>query len=218
VHNIVLSMPSPTRPEKVLAAAKVFAREKFGVAHRYAMVLRTHQQHPHVHVVVRAEDDEGRHLHIDKAMLREWRQDFARLMREQGVPANATPRAWRGRGRAKKSDYLHRANRRGHSRVLASEATEMIKELHATRTIQDPAQPKLIESRRALVAGWMRVAEALDAQGEIELAGDVRYFVKYLPPRRTDKEELAVRYVDHLRSKDEKRTPPSPQRELELTR
>jgi relaxase-like protein len=199
VHNIVLSMPSPTRPEKVLAAAKVFAREKFGVAHRYAMVLRTHQQHPHVHVVVRAEDDEGRHLHIDKAMLREWR-------------------AWRGRGRAKKSDYLHRANRRGHSRVLASEATEMIKELHATRTIQDPAQPKLIESRRALVAGWMRVAEALDAQGEIELAGDVRYFVKYLPPRRTDKEELAVRYVDHLRSKDEKRTPPSPQRELELTR
>ena len=53
---------------------------------------------------------------------------------------------------------------------------------------------------------------------EIELAGDVRYFLKYLPPRRTDKEELAVRYVDHLRSKDEKRTPPSRQRELELTR
>lgn len=76
----------------------------------------------------------------------------------------------------------------------------------------------LIEGRRALIAGWTRVAEALDAQGEIELAGDVRYFLKYLPPRRTDKEELAIRYVDHLRSKDEKRAPPSPQRELELTR
>ena len=151
-------------------------------------------------------------------MLREWRQDFARLMREQGVRANATPRAWRGRGRAKKSDYLYRANRRGGSRVLASEAREMIQELHATRTIKDPARPKLIESRRALVAGWMRVAEALDSQGEIELAGDVRYFVKHMPPRRTDKEELAVRYVDHLRSTDEKRMPPSPQRELELTR
>src|SRR6185437_2394717 len=79
----------------------------------------------------------------------------------------------------------------------------MIKELHATRTIKDPARPKLIESRRALVAGWKGVAERLDAQGEIELAGDVRYFVNHLPPRRTDKEELAVRYVDHLRSKDE---------------
>lgn len=30
VHNVVLSMPKPTPPEKVLAAAKVFAREKFG--------------------------------------------------------------------------------------------------------------------------------------------------------------------------------------------
>ena len=101
---------------------------------------------------------------------------------------------------------------------MASEAREMIQELHATRTIKDPARPKLIETRRALVAGWMGVAERLDAQGEIELAGDVRYFVKHMPPRRTDKEELAVRYVEHLRSKDEKRTPPSPQRELELTR
>jgi hypothetical protein len=34
VHNIVLSMPSPTPPERVLAAAKVFAREKFGAKHR----------------------------------------------------------------------------------------------------------------------------------------------------------------------------------------
>jgi hypothetical protein len=62
------------------------------------------------------------------------------------------------------------------------------------------------------------VSEALDAQGEIELARDVRYFPKYLPPRRTDKEELAIRFVDHLRSKDAKQTPPSPQRELELAR
>ena len=32
VHNIVLSMPAPTPPHKVLAAAKVFAREKFGAS------------------------------------------------------------------------------------------------------------------------------------------------------------------------------------------
>lgn len=41
VHKIVLSMPAPTPPEKVLAAARVFAREKFGVRHRFAMVLHT---------------------------------------------------------------------------------------------------------------------------------------------------------------------------------
>ena len=38
VHNIVLSMPSPTPPDKVMAAARKFAREKFA-RHRYAMVF-----------------------------------------------------------------------------------------------------------------------------------------------------------------------------------
>ncbi len=50
VHKIVLSMPAPTPPEKVLAAARAFAREKFGVRHRYAMALHTDQAHPHVHL------------------------------------------------------------------------------------------------------------------------------------------------------------------------
>jgi hypothetical protein len=45
VHSIVLSMPAPTPPDKVLAAARQFARQKFA-QHRYAMVLHTHQQHP----------------------------------------------------------------------------------------------------------------------------------------------------------------------------
>jgi hypothetical protein len=39
VHNIVLSMPFPTPPEKVLTAARKFAREKFALQYRYAMVL-----------------------------------------------------------------------------------------------------------------------------------------------------------------------------------
>jgi hypothetical protein len=38
VHNIVLSMPSSTPPEKVLAAARKFAREKFADQRRYAPV------------------------------------------------------------------------------------------------------------------------------------------------------------------------------------
>jgi hypothetical protein len=45
-HNIVLSMPRPTPPDKVLAAARVFAREHFGAKHQYAMALHTHQEHP----------------------------------------------------------------------------------------------------------------------------------------------------------------------------
>jgi Relaxase/Mobilisation nuclease domain len=70
VHNIVLSMPFPTPSEKVLVAARKFAREKFALQYRYAMVLHTDQPHPHVHMVVKAESENSRRLHIDKEMLR----------------------------------------------------------------------------------------------------------------------------------------------------
>jgi hypothetical protein len=163
VHNIVLSMPAPTPSEKVLAAAKVFAREKFGVKHRYAMALHTHQPHPHVHLVVKAEREDGRgRLHIDKAMLREWRQDFARMMRDQGIAANATPRVIRG---------------------------------PTKRTVRDPGHAKLEETRKAIVAGWLRMADTLEAQGEIVLGGDVRYYAMHLPPVLTDRERLAAEFV-----------------------
>ena len=102
VHNIVLSMPRPTPPDKVLTAARQFARQRFA-QHRYAMVLHTHQQHPHVHLVVKAESDFGRRLHIDKQLLRDWREHFAQLMREQGIAANATPRAIRGENKRKRT-------------------------------------------------------------------------------------------------------------------
>jgi len=50
--------------DKVLAAARKFARENFA-QHRYAKVLRTDQKHPHVHLVVKAENELGRRLHIE---------------------------------------------------------------------------------------------------------------------------------------------------------
>jgi hypothetical protein len=70
-------------PEKVLAAAKNFAREKFA-RHQYVMALHTHQRNPHVHLVVKAEREMERgRLHIDKAMLRE-RERGADTIRVKG--------------------------------------------------------------------------------------------------------------------------------------
>ncbi|HZT03267.1 MAG TPA: relaxase/mobilization nuclease domain-containing protein [Steroidobacteraceae bacterium] len=129
VHKIVLSMPSPTPPEKVLAAARAFAREKFGFRHRYAMALHADQAHPHVHLVVKAEDEYGRRLHIDKPMLREWREDFARTMREQGIAANATSRVIRGRNKGKTRDGAFRAQRRGKSSAIRAKVTMIATEL-----------------------------------------------------------------------------------------
>jgi hypothetical protein len=199
VHNIVFSMPSPTPPEKVLAAAKQFAREKFALQHRCAMVLHTDQQHPHVHMVVKAESELGQRLHIDKQMLRQWREDFAQAMREQGVEANATPRVIRGRNKGKTPDAIYRAQRRGESRALRERVTSVAQELVRTRTVRDPARDRLLNSRKALIVGWMKIAETLDAQGEINLAGDVRYFAQTLPRVLTDRERLASQLVDHMK-------------------
>lgn len=192
VHNIVLGMPSPTPPEKVLAAAKAFAREQFGSQHRYVMALHTHQQHPHVHLVVKAEREDGHgRLHIDKAMLREWRQDFARMVREQGIAANATARFARGQTKRATKDAFYRTRQRGESYALREDLDGIVRELKQSKTISDPARAQLLETRKAVVAGWNAIAAKLEAQGEVSLGGDVRYFAKHLPPVLTDRERLA---------------------------
>jgi hypothetical protein len=200
VHKVVLSMPAPTPPEKVLAAARAFAREKFGVRHRYAMALHADQAQPHVHLVVKAEDEYGRRLHIDKPMLREWREDFARTMREQGIAANATSRVIRGRNKGKARDGAFRAQRRGNSTAIRAKVTKIATELAKDGGFSEPARAKLIETRKAVVANWMKIADTLDQQGKVILAGDVRYFAKHLPPALTDTERLAARFARHLAS------------------
>jgi len=124
VHNIVLSMPVHTPPDKLLAAAKEFAREHFALQHRYAMALHTDLGHPHVHLVVKAEHEfePGKRLHIKKATLRQWREDFAAAMRAQGVAANATPAPERGHVVTTKKDAIHhrlRAAARSHDEQSA---------------------------------------------------------------------------------------------------
>ena len=92
VYKLIFSMPAGTPPEKVQAAVRNFAREEFGLKHRYVMALHTDEPHPHVHLLLKATSDEGQRLYIRKATLREWRAGFAHHLRALGVPANATPR------------------------------------------------------------------------------------------------------------------------------
>jgi MobA/VirD2-like, nuclease domain len=222
VHNVVLAMPAGTPPDKVFAAAKNFAREKFR-GHRYVMALHTHQRNPHVHLVVKAEREiEPGRLHIDKAMLREWREDFARLMREQGIAANATSRAARGQTKGAERDAVYRAKaRRRSSYALRDELQSIAREFSAAGTIRDPKRGKLLETRRALVAGWNALAERLEAQGEVALGGDVRYFANHLPPVMTDRERLASELVRIAQAQGSARAPkdePTRDPTLERTR
>jgi hypothetical protein len=76
-----------------LAAVRNFARAKFADRHRYALALHTDEPHPHVHMVLKAMTEGWEyHLNIRKPTLRDWRNEFARYLRAQGVAAKATRR------------------------------------------------------------------------------------------------------------------------------
>jgi hypothetical protein len=182
VHNIVLSMPLPTAPGRVLIAAREFAREKFALTNRYALVLHADQAHPHVHLVVKAHSNQGRRLHVDKAMLRGWREDFARMMRDQGVPANATPRFCRDRSEKKRRDSANRGRQSSVSGLLRDQSDFMGEtQLSDDQTAADPRLKKIAVGRKRVRDQWSAVADILESQGEISLAADVRYFGA--PPR-----------------------------------
>ena len=220
VHNLVFSMVRGTPPDKLLAATQKFAREQFALRHRYAMVLHTDQDHPHVHVVVKAESEQGERLYIRKATLRQWRQDFAACLREQGVAANATATGARGRLRDHKKDPIHQrikhlkaynalsAEERSRrevrkpveSRYLRRKAEAVAQVLRRGEPVADEGKQKLLRSRQAILADWARIADQLDVQGERALACEVRAMTAAMPPVVTEKERIAQGLAAQLRA------------------
>ena len=191
VHNLVFSMPRGTPSDKLLVAARRFALEKFALQHRYAMALHTDQGHPHVHMAVKAVSEVGIRLNIRKATLREWRRDFAQYLRDLGIEANATERAVRGEAKARKTDGIHRAILRGDSTHMRRRATEVARELATGHLTIEPGKHTIMETRRAVTAGWFGLADRLDREGHRDLATTVRRFADAMPPPTTDKEAIA---------------------------
>jgi len=147
-------------------------------------------------------------LHIDKEMLGQWRKQFAELMREQGVGANATRRVVRGRGVGKQIDWIARSQQRAKSTVVRDRVSEVAAELVRGKPIADPARTTLTATRHAVVAGWLSAAGALDRQGENILAGQVRKFVATMPPVVTDKERIALGLIRTLEAQRQLKRPP----------
>jgi type IV secretory pathway VirD2 relaxase len=191
VHNIVFSMPRGTPPEKLLLATQKFAREKFALKHRYAMVLHTDQGHRHVHVVVKAASEQGERLYIRKATLRTWREDFAQCLRELGVAANATPSQVRGRAKEHMKDGICRALKRGESTFMRCKAERVADELLCGGLRAVPGKAKLLATRERVVADWNATAANLRDQGEPQQAREVEGFVRRMPELATSNERIA---------------------------
>jgi hypothetical protein len=195
VHNVVLSMPKGTAPEKLLAASRAFAREQFGLKHRYGLVLHTDQDHPHVHLVIKAVGEDGKRLNIRKATLRHWRQDFAAQLRARGVEANATERAVRGRSASPLKDSIYRAALRGESSYLRWRVERVFDQLRGGGIKATPGKAKLLETHQNVRAGWLNAADVLTAAGHKRLADQVRRFVSQMRPALTTDEQHAMALV-----------------------
>lgn len=213
-YNIVLSMPAGTPPEKVLAAARVFARENFSLQYRYAMVLHTDQPHPHVHLVVKCEHEfePGRRLYIRKDALRQWREQFAALLREQGVAANATPRQLRGQIRKPYKDAVHhrlralRASRQlpsderarhpspKTSTFMQGKLSSVLRNLRSGGKGLDAGEERMRHTREEVEADWRATADLLRKQGDDELAAQVDRFLARMPCIRTDARRMAEQW------------------------
>jgi transposase-like protein len=130
----------------------------------------TDEPHPHVHVVLKAVNEQGWRLNIKKATLQEWRAKFAAHLLEQGVAANATPRRFRDQPvRATPHALLHQRAREQlvrslgresalFSRVPASEG-EGSGALHKNL---DSGRPNNLETGMRNNVVWSRVGHAGD--------------------------------------------------------
>jgi relaxase-like protein len=188
VHKVVFSMPAGSPPEGLLRGVRNFARETFGAKHRYAMVLHTDEPHPHVHMLVKAVSEEGVRLNIRKATLREWRREFARHLRAQGISANATDKAVRGATRPNLSDGMYRALQRGAYRRIWQQSGAFSRE--PSTASEASSRDSLLHTREQVERGWMAAAEILDHQGQQDLAWHVRRFTEKLPRVSTNRELL----------------------------
>lgn len=198
VHTLVLSMPRQTPPGSLLAASRAFAREAFGGQYRYAMVLHTDREHPHVHLVVRARDDRDERLRVSRTTLRQWREQFAGQLRAQGIDANATERAVRGECRATKRDAIFRAARRGHSTHVRGVVESVARDINGRHLEVEPGAITLMATRRQVKKGWLEVAASI-REARPELAAQVRAFVASMPPPLTQRQKLAAQLHDQIR-------------------
>jgi hypothetical protein len=201
IHKLMFSMPPGTPADKVLAAVRNFAREEFWGQHRFALVLHTDEDHPHVHLVLKAVSEQGVRLNIKKATLRHWRSELARNLRLLGVAANATERAVRGRSRKAVKDGIYRATLRGDSTYIRAQAEAVASELLKGHIRVEPGKRTLTETRKRVEGGWRAVAAALTGQGCRD-AESIERFVNEMAPPWTEHEWVVHALRQRLSSRE----------------
>lgn len=217
--NIIFSMPSDTDPEKVLEAVSAFARERFD-GHQYLMAVHTQQTdpaddppaHPHVHLILRAEDGSGQRIHIRKGDLHAWREQFAVELRARGIEANATSRAERGRSskavggaewhiQKRYEEGLRAGKNAQPPKAKAARFREAAEELQAGAIEEKPWEIAMAARRRDVLRNLTENLVQLRNEGENELADEVDKFIRDMPPLDSERRQIQRALVQQVQER-----------------
>lgn len=192
--NLMLSMPKGTNPERMYEAVQEFARDQFWDKHQYVMVMHDDRDHPHVHLCIKAQAEDGKsRLYIRKETLETWRQKFAGNLRDHGIEANATPRELRGVTRKSKKIGLYYAEKTGRSKVLKSKIEEVAKDIQKGEGGIKPWNMAIAERREFVDKLYRGAAVKLRKSGDRELADALESFADSLPPVVTERDLIGMK-------------------------
>ena len=189
--SMVLSMPGGTTDAATIHdAVQAFARAEFEGQFAYMVALHTDTDHPHVHLTVATQGEDGTRFNPRKADLHHWRESFAHELRQRGVAAEATPRRARGhvQKRVRSSARHLEARTAGQgkgldiTRLTEARAAEFARSVDPERRPEDVAA---LGRQRFIRGAYAQAAAALAATGkedDLELANDVASFVAAMPP------------------------------------
>jgi len=217
--NIIFSMPARTDPQKMLEAVQAVAQARFH-GHQYLMALHTREtdpakdapEHPHVHLILRAEDEDGNRIHIRKTDLRVWREQFATELRARGIEANATSRSERGRSRKTMSGaewHIHKRYQTAldhgesfpPSTAKSARFYAAAEELRNGRTELKPWEVAMAARRRNILRDLKENAARLRLEGDNELANEVERFAADMAPLDSERRQIQRALVEQVQKR-----------------
>jgi type IV secretory pathway VirD2 relaxase len=229
--HMVLSMPESVESEAVRSAVRAFAKTNFGSNHEYVFALHTDEPHPHCHLAVKMQGFDGKRLNPRKADLKTWRESFAEKMREQGVEAEATPRATRGVVKKAEKAVIRHIERgdKNHPpripKVKALKVKEAVTEISAIQNNQivelKPWESKVLETQKRIRSAWANFAAQLDQSPLPEqkmLSKRVVEFVSTMPKVETERTQIKKQLLERLHNKSIEQLDKLPHQSKDLDR
>ncbi len=173
--------------------------------------LHTDEPHPHVHLTVKMTGFDGKRLNPRKADLRNWREEFALAMRDQGVDAEATPRPSRGIVKKPESQIIRHIERGDKTHQPRPSKVKVLKELEAIEEIKAEINGSLpvdrvwdakIKKQQTLIRGaWLGAANELKETpdpADPALPDEIKRFVSTMPKIDTERHEIKARLIERF--------------------